>query len=96
MRERLWKNVNQVQRFLDRDRGAAPTPIFPILIGDEKKAVEISEKLLERGILIPALRYPTVPKGKARLRITVSAAHSEEDLERLFEALAVIARQRSK
>lgn len=87
LRKKLWENVNRVQQFLNRDRGTAPSPIFPIRIGDEKKAVEISEKLLERGILIPAIRYPTVSIGKARLRLTLSAAHTEEELARLFEAL---------
>ena len=68
------------------DEGAV-SPIFPVLIGPETEALRISEALLERGVLIPAIRYPTVPRGKARLRLTVSAAHTEEDLEKLFEAL---------
>ena len=50
------------------------------------KALEASRFLLEQGFLIPAVRYPTVPKGKARLRITVSAAHTHRDIEKLLKA----------
>ena len=63
------------------------SPIFPILIGSAGEAVRISQRLFERGFLVPAIRPPTVPKGKARLRITVSAAHEEPDLQDLAHAL---------
>lgn len=53
---------------------------------DGKKAMEAFEKLLALGVFIPAVRYPTVPKGKARLRITVSAAHTPKDIEELLHA----------
>jgi len=90
LREQLWQNVERVQRFLTGKGFKLQTlsPIFPILIGDENEAVRVSEALLDRGILIPAIRYPTVPRGKARLRLTVSAAHTEEDLTQLFRALS--------
>ena len=89
LRKRLWQNIDQVHSFL-KERGMGPanlSPIIPLVVGEEKKAVKLSEELLERGILIPAIRYPTVAKGKARLRLTVSAAHTESDLEKLFQAL---------
>jgi 8-amino-7-oxononanoate synthase len=63
------------------------TPIQPILVGDSAKAVELSERLLAQGILVPAIRPPTVPEGTARLRVTLSAAHTEAQVERLLEAL---------
>ncbi len=63
------------------------TPIIPIIIGDEAKALEFSDKLLEKGIFIPAIRTPAVEKGRARLRMSVSAAHTEEELEKAIEAL---------
>lgn len=88
LRERLWKNVDAVREFL-RGKGRPSgyrSPILPIPVGDEKEAVRISEELLEKGVLVPAIRYPTVPRGKARLRLTVSAAHTDEDLEKLFGA----------
>jgi 8-amino-7-oxononanoate synthase len=69
-------------RLMDSD-----TPIQPLLVGSNDETLVLSEGLLERGILVPAIRPPTVPKGQARLRISLSAAHSPEDVERLIEAL---------
>ncbi|SEJ03684.1 8-amino-7-oxononanoate synthase [Azotobacter beijerinckii] len=65
----------------------SPTPIQPILIGDSARAVDFSRLLRERGLLVGAIRPPTVPAGTARLRVTLSAAHSEEQVERLLAAL---------
>ncbi|MBU3059492.1 8-amino-7-oxononanoate synthase [Pseudomonas indica] len=66
----------------------SPTPIQPILIGDSERAMKLSALLKARGILVGAIRPPTVPAGSERLRVTLSAAHSEAQLERLLEALA--------
>jgi len=66
----------------------SPTPIQPILIGDSVRAVELSEMLKARGLLVGAIRPPTVPVNSARLRVTLSAAHSEAQLEQLLSALA--------
>lgn len=67
---------------------ASPTPIQPILVGDSERALKLSALLKERGLLVGAIRPPTVPAGSARLRVTLSAAHSEAQLERLLAALA--------
>ena len=67
---------------------ASPTPIQPILVGDSERALKLSALLKERGLLVGAIRPPTVPAGSARLRVTLSAAHSEAQLERLLTALA--------
>lgn len=64
------------------------TPIQPILIGDSGRAMQLSQMLRERSLLVTAIRPPTVPAGSARLRVTLSAAHSLEQLELLLEALA--------
>ena len=64
------------------------TPIQPILIGDSARALRLSALLRARGLLITAIRPPTVPAGSARLRVTLSAAHSEAQLELLLQALA--------
>lgn len=64
------------------------SPIIPLIIGDEKKAMDISHELSSKGLLIPAIRYPTVARGEARLRITISATHSENDI---IEAANIIA-----
>ncbi|VXB86219.1 8-amino-7-oxononanoate synthase [Pseudomonas sp. 8BK] len=64
------------------------TPIQPILIGDSGRALQLSQMLRDRGLLVTAIRPPTVPAGSARLRVTLSAAHSLAQLELLLEALA--------
>jgi 8-amino-7-oxononanoate synthase len=69
------------------------TAIQPLLIGDNKKSVNLSEALRERGIWVAAIRPPTVPQGTARLRITLSAAHTTDDVTRLTEALHELARR---
>lgn len=71
--------------------GAPDSPIVPVEIGDERRAVAISNRLLEAGFAVPAIRYPTVARGRARLRFAVSAAHERQSLARAAEALASIA-----
>ena len=66
----------------------SPTPIQPILVGDSARALKLSALLKARGMLVGAIRPPTVPAGSARLRVTLSAAHSAAQLELLLEALA--------
>ena len=70
---------------------ASSTPIQPLVLGDVATAVRASEALAARGILVPAIRPPTVPAGTARLRISLSAAHSQGDVETLADALAEVA-----
>ena len=67
------------------------TPIQPIVMGEAARAIAISEALLQRGILVTAIRPPTVPTGSARLRVTLSAAHSEAQVDRLLDALGEVA-----
>jgi 8-amino-7-oxononanoate synthase len=67
------------------------TAIQPLLVGDNKQALTLSSGLRERGIWVAAIRPPTVPQGTARLRITLSAAHTESDVQRLIEALHALA-----
>ena len=66
---------------------ASPTAIQPVIIGDNHETLRVSEALYERGLWVPAIRPPTVPKGSARLRISLSAAHQPEHLARLVDAL---------
>lgn len=63
------------------------TPIQPLIMGDNDKALQVSEALRERGILVPAIRPPTVPRGASRLRISLSAAHNVEDVSQLGAVL---------
>ena len=69
---------------------ASDTAIQPILIGDAQQALHISEQLKQQGIMVTAIRAPTVPAGTARLRVTLSAAHSSEQIEKLLHALSAL------
>ena len=71
--------------------GASQTPIQPVLVGANAAALALSNSLAARGLLVPAIRPPTVPQGTARLRISLSAAHGEDEVERLIDALHEIA-----
>jgi 8-amino-7-oxononanoate synthase len=93
IRESLWHNVrfiNDNLKLLNFNLISSESPIIPILVGDAQKAVDMSKLLYERGILIPAIRPPTVPANSSRLRMTVMSTHTKEDLERLLEALSEI------
>lgn len=90
LRKSLWNNVRFIKdklRSLNINMISSQSQIIPLLIGDAQKAVEISKLLYKRSILIPAIRPPTVPVNSSRLRMTVMSSHTQEDLERLFEAL---------
>ncbi|HHO59764.1 MAG TPA: 8-amino-7-oxononanoate synthase [Thiotrichales bacterium] len=71
------------------------TAIQPLMVGEDEAALAISAQLLEAGFLVTAIRPPTVPEGTARLRITLSAAHTQDQINRLIETLSGIWRQRS-
>lgn len=81
LRERLWSNTQQLSRALGLPNVDPPSPIFPVLIGDNARAVALARQLLERGWHVQAIRPPTVPVGTARLRLTVSAAHEPAHLD---------------
>ncbi len=74
------------------EAGLAPpdhtSPIVPVVLGSEERALEASAMLLDRGLWVPAIRPPTVPVGTSRLRVTLSAAHRDDDVERLIGALS--------
>jgi 8-amino-7-oxononanoate synthase len=79
-----------LRRHIDRLRPGHPSPIVPIVLGREEDAVAAAGALLDRGLLVPAIRPPTVAPGTSRLRITFSAAHTDDDVARLLDALAEI------
>jgi len=72
------------------------TAIQPILVGDAKEALHMSEQLKQLGIMVTAIRPPTVPKGTARLRVTLSAAHSEQQVLQLLDALKTITKREQR
>ena len=69
-------------------QATSPTAIVPIVVGEEERALAIADYLLQKGILVPAIRYPTVAKGTARLRVALMATHTEEELERTASLIA--------
>ncbi len=81
LRRRLRTNV-------DRLRPGHPSPIVPVVLGDEARTVAAAGALLEQGMLVPAIRPPTVPPGTSRLRVTLSAAHAPSQIDALATALA--------
>lgn len=95
-RERLRESIVALRQGLKLRRWRlmdSTTPIQPVIIGANQETLAVSEALRERGIWVPAIRPPTVPKGEARLRISLSAAHSLEDVAQLAEALNELEKQ---
>lgn len=90
LREQLNNNIKYFRNCAEHSGiklSESQTAIQPIIIGNEEQAVSISEQLLEKGLLITAIRPPTVPKGTARLRITLSASHRKSQINQLISAL---------
>jgi 8-amino-7-oxononanoate synthase len=87
----LWDLVSQVKDGLIKSGWQVPagrSAILPLMVGDETKAVHLANTLRERGFFIPAIRHPTVARGGARLRLTITAAHAAGEITRLLAALA--------
>jgi glycine C-acetyltransferase len=94
--ERLWANTRSFQgelRKLGFDTGLSATPITPIMLGEAPLAQEFSRKLFAAGVFAMAIGFPTVPRGKARIRVMISAAHSGEDLERGLAAFEQVGKE---
>jgi 7-keto-8-aminopelargonate synthetase-like enzyme len=88
----LWKRINLIRELLpvngmNKKCRAATSPIFPWIVGDEQAALDLASALRGEGFLVPAVRYPTVAKGSARLRITMTALHEEDQIRALCEAI---------
>jgi len=94
--ERLWDNTRYFKAALrDQgfDTGASETPITPIMVGEAATAHRFSAALFEEGLWATGIGFPTVPRGKARVRTIVTAAHTREQLDRAVEILARVARR---
>ena len=93
--ERLWTNTKRFKAGLARlgfNTGTSETPITPILVGEADLAMRFSDRLFERGVFAQGIGYPTVAKGKARLRTIVTATHSDEDLDQALMILGEVGR----
>jgi 8-amino-7-oxononanoate synthase len=87
LRKRLFERVAELNSKLKFKNLKTSAPIVPLILGDETKAVEAAAKLRAQNIFVPAIRYPTVARGAARLRVTLTAAHSAEDVAELANTL---------
>jgi glycine C-acetyltransferase len=88
---RLWDNTKLFKDGLRRlgfDTGVSETPITPVMVGDERRALALSDRLFEEGVFALAIAFPTVPRGRARVRTIVTAGHTHEHLQRALDAFA--------
>jgi glycine C-acetyltransferase len=94
--DHLWENARYFKaemKNLGFDTGHSVTPITPIMLGEAPLAQQFSRELFEEGLFAMALGYPTVPQGKARIRVMLSAAHSQSDLNQALEIFAKVGRR---
>jgi glycine C-acetyltransferase len=94
--ERLWENgryFKSAMQELGFDIGLSETPITPVMLGEADVAGEMSRQLLKRGVFATKIGFPTVPKGKARIRVMISASHSREDLDFGIAQFAAVGRE---
>ncbi len=88
---RLWENTRFFRtglRSLGFDTGLSETPITPVIVGEESRAMALSDRLFEEGVFALALAFPTVPRGRARVRAIVTAGHTREQLQCALDAFA--------
>jgi glycine C-acetyltransferase len=96
LKQKLEANVKHFRREISKvglDVLEGPTAIVPVMIYDEPTAVKMAELLLEKGIYVIGFTYPVVPRGKARIRVQLSAAHSTEDIDQAVAAFSQAARE---
>ena len=96
LHERLWSNTRRFKAELTRlgfDTGSSETPITPVIVGDSEAAIRFSDRLFESGVFATSVVYPTVALDRARLRTIVTAAHSDEQLDRALVAFARVGRE---
>jgi glycine C-acetyltransferase len=94
--DRLWENTRYFKiemKNLGFDTGKSVTPITPIMLGEAPLAQQFSRELFEAGVFAMAIGFPTVPRGKARIRVMISASHAREDLDQGLEAFASVGRK---
>jgi glycine C-acetyltransferase len=94
--DRLWENGRYFKAEMQQlgfDTGASETPITPVMLGEAPLAQEFSRELYKKGVFGTAIGYPTVPQGKARIRVMISAAHSKDDLDQGLKAFAKVGKK---
>jgi glycine C-acetyltransferase len=94
--DKLWKNTRyfkEEMRNLGFDTGLSTTPITPVMLGEASLAQQFSRELFKAGVFGMSIGFPTVPRGKARIRVMISAAHEQDDLDQGLSAFASVGRQ---
>jgi glycine C-acetyltransferase len=94
--ERLWSNADYFKTSMNRvgfDTGHTQTPIVPVMLGEAPLAQRFSKRLFEEGVFAMAIGYPTVPQGKARIRVMNSATHTRDDLDKALDIFANVGRE---
>lgn len=94
--DRLWSNTRYFKaemKNLGFNTGVSETPITPVMLGDAPLAQKFSRTLFDHGVFAMAIGYPTVPQGKARIRVMISAAHAREDLDRGLDVFGMVGRE---
>jgi glycine C-acetyltransferase len=94
--DRMWSNAHYFKGEMKRlgfDIGSSTTPITPVMLGEAPLAKQFSKSLFENGLFAMSLGFPTVPRGKARIRVMISAGHAREDLDKALEAFAKVGRE---
>jgi glycine C-acetyltransferase len=94
--DRLWDNTRYFKGEMKRlgfDTGNSTTPITPVMLGEAPLAQQFSRELFEAGVFAMAIGFPTVPRGKARIRVMISAAHQRDDLDQGLEAFSLVGKK---
>jgi len=94
--DRLWSNAAYFKgemKKLGFDTGVSTTPITPVMLGEAPLAQQFSRELFDENVFAMALGFPTVPQGKARIRVMISAAHSKDDLDKGLESFAKVGKK---
>jgi len=94
--KKLWDNARYFKTGMEKlgfDIGHSQTPITPVMVGEEAKTMQFSRKLLEQGVFVSGIVFPTVPKGKGRLRVMISAMHTVEDLDKALSVFEKVGKE---
>jgi glycine C-acetyltransferase len=96
LRAKLWRNVAFLRRRFEEegiDIGKSNSQVMPVMVNNDAKVFAVATKIQDRGLFLNPVTYPAVPKHRSRLRISVSAAHTEEDLEKAVGIIAGVLHQ---
>jgi len=94
--DRLWENGRYFKAEMKKlgfDIGVSETPITPVILGEAPLAQQFSKRLFEKGVFATAIGFPTVPRGKARIRVMISAVHTTDDLDQALEVFAQVGKE---